>query len=300
MALVVVGMTILIGDANQSAIGSVQMQVDHGSISGTVTALATGEPLEGICVSAESFSLGSGSLAFTDELGMYEITGLAEGAYDVAFFGCFSSPSNIYFIVYYDSQPDPDSADLVTVTAGVKTSGVDAQMVAGGVISGALTNVTAAPLEGTCVIFANLSFHFMGFALTNELGEYSMRLRSGDYKVRFACGEEGPYLLEWYDNRGDFDSADVISVSEGSLVSGIDARLAAALLGDVDCNGTVNAIDAALLLQFDARLLFDPSLGRIMLCLALGDVNGDRVRDAIDASLILQFDAGLLDSLRSS
>jgi plastocyanin len=62
-------------------------------------------------------------------------------------------------------------------------------------------------------------------------------------------------------------------------------------LGDVNCDGDANAIDAALLLQFGAGILDD------LECLQNADVNGDGRVDAIDAALVLQFVAGLLDTL---
>ncbi len=62
-------------------------------------------------------------------------------------------------------------------------------------------------------------------------------------------------------------------------------------VGDVNTDGQVNAIDAALILQFSASLIGsvpNPSSA---------DVNGDGQVNAIDAALILQFSAGLIDSL---
>ena len=61
--------------------------------------------------------------------------------------------------------------------------------------------------------------------------------------------------------------------------------------GDANCDGSVNSIDAALVLQYDAGLL--GSLG----CQDAADVNNDGTINSIDAALILQFTAGLLDSL---
>lgn len=65
----------------------------------------------------------------------------------------------------------------------------------------------------------------------------------------------------------------------------------ASILGDVGCDENVNAIDAALILQYDA------GLGDPLLCLDAADVNGDGDVNSIDAVLILQFDARLLESL---
>ncbi len=64
-----------------------------------------------------------------------------------------------------------------------------------------------------------------------------------------------------------------------------------ALTGDVNCNGSVDAIDATLVLQFSA------GLSASMPCAEGADVNVDGGITSVDAALILQFTAGLLDSL---
>ena len=62
-------------------------------------------------------------------------------------------------------------------------------------------------------------------------------------------------------------------------------------VGDVNSDGQVNAIDAALILQFGAGLIGSvPNSGS-------ADVNSDGQINAIDAALILPFSAGLVGSL---
>lgn len=63
------------------------------------------------------------------------------------------------------------------------------------------------------------------------------------------------------------------------------------LLGDVNCNGTVDAIDAALVLQVGAGLF------NALPCPQNADVNNDGHVNSIDAALILQYAAGLLPNL---
>jgi hypothetical protein len=59
----------------------------------------------------------------------------------------------------------------------------------------------------------------------------------------------------------------------------------------VNCDHVVNAIDAALILQFGAGLVDELS------CEDAADVNGDGEINAVDAALVLQFVAGLIDEL---
>lgn len=76
-----------------------------------------------------------------------------------------------------------------------------------------------------------------------------------------------------------------------NVVSGTATALPTPPIGDADCSGSVDSIDAALALQFNAGLV------NSLPCSEFADVNGDGSVDALDASLILQFVAGLLDDL---
>jgi hypothetical protein len=65
----------------------------------------------------------------------------------------------------------------------------------------------------------------------------------------------------------------------------------AGLRGDVSCDGHINAIDAAFILQLVAGLI-----GSVP-CPANADVNGDGLINPIDSALILQYTAGLIPGL---
>lgn len=80
-------------------------------------------------------------------------------------------------------------------------------------------------------------------------------------------------------------------VGLGGKVAATPTPVPDTVAGDVDCDGVVDAIDAALILQFEAGLLATLS------CAAAADVNGDGAVDAIDAALVLRFEAGLIESL---
>ena len=69
---------------------------------------------------------------------------------------------------------------------------------------------------------------------------------------------------------------------------------AAQALGDVDCNGASDSGDAMLILTWDVRLIAAPS------CLAHADVNDDGVVNCVDAALLLQIEAGLVAAERFS
>ena len=90
------------------------------------------------------------------------------------------------------------------------------------------------------------------------------------------------------------DTAVVGSCCQGTELTGaayIFDLLVSKPKGDANCDGSVNAVDAALVLQFNAGLLGSLS------CPDAGDADGDGEITSLDAALILQFTLGLLDSL---
>lgn len=95
-----------------------------GSITGRVTS-STGSPMAYACVDVygpDSSWAGSG---WTDEDGRYEVTALPEGEFKV-FFTC----AYPYDSEWWDDKPTIESADPVSVSLEVTTSGIDAVLVA--------------------------------------------------------------------------------------------------------------------------------------------------------------------------
>jgi hypothetical protein len=95
-----------------------------------------------------------------------------------------------------------------------------------------------------------------------------------------------------------FDDTDV-DVEATGLAKSLEARMKDVLSGDLtepshdpppdaNCDGEIDSIDAALVLQFGAALIDS------LRCQLLADVNGDGSVNAIDAAIILQINAGLV------
>ncbi len=221
-----------------------------GKISGRVT--SGGAPVGGIRVCASGSMFGGGCQE-TNPNGEYTIEHLRAGSYTVKFsptipsscegLGC--QPSN-YITQWWNGQSTFEAANSVTVEAGKTTSGINAEMQAGGHISGKVTtasiypqaianvtvcaNSTATNKEGEREGFQG----FFGFfeprcAPTNGSGEYNIQaLASHGYEVFFSgevCVEPKiheekcthPYISQTYQG--------VVSVSAPGTTSGINGSL---------------------------------------------------------------------------
>lgn len=151
--------------------------------------------------------------------GSYKL-GLLPGEYRVSF-NLRDGPGK-----YYDGTTggtgDWDDALLVTVTAGVATTDIDAvfDMSAYGTISG-----TVLRQDGTSFAWAGVCVEEgPTWACTDvdDDGSYLLQfLEPGDYLVRFEVAPEG---FEYYDGVGDPDLATRVTVVSGGSVTGIDAR----------------------------------------------------------------------------
>lgn len=99
--------------------------------------------------------------------------------------------------------------------------------------------------------------------------------------------EGGGHLWPGADDLPGDDLNDEISASD-LLWAFFEEHPLTYLTGDAGCNGTLDSVDAALLLQQGAGLV------DMLSCPAASDVNGDGTVDSRDVALILQYVAGIL------
>ncbi len=217
------------------------------SISGTVTAEGSGDPVPDVTVQVSGlgdvFAFGFGA---TDENGEYTVAGLATGPHQVLF---FSDPEETDFLTeYYNDNPSAPG-DAVNVTApGV--SDIDAALAIGGHITGTVTG-SGGPLEDVGVgVIATSGFPFAG-GVTDVAGNYSLLAPAGAHKVVFS--HEG-FITEFYDDKATAAAADNVNVTSGGVTADIDADLApsGAITGVVTDATSGDPIEGAVVAAYDS------------------------------------------------
>jgi uncharacterized repeat protein (TIGR01451 family) len=201
-----------------------------GAVTGTVTDVTTGSPIERICVWASLDPTGQllGTTT-TDAEGHYTIGGLPSGWYRIRFADRCDG-AEAYVLEWYDDHPSFVGSDLVGVSGPETTTGIDAALVYGGTISGTvIDDVTGQPLPGICVSGSPAgSGGFPSADITDTAGRYSLgALASGLVAVRFAdnCDGSVDYVSEWFDDKIAFSEADFVTVTAPNDTPAIDAAL---------------------------------------------------------------------------
>jgi hypothetical protein len=230
------------------------MALPAGQISGTVTSASGKAALKGIevCATLPGEEFEGESCETTDAAGEYTIAKLPSGGYHVEFYVPFESGLN-YVTQYYNHKPSFSEAELVTVTAPNTTTGIDAELEAGGSIAGKVTDAsTGAPVTGAfvCAGQEGTGSLFGGCAITGASGEYSITgLPTGSYKVEFSGRE---YVLQYYSGKLSLSAGDTVLVTAPNTTPGIDAALQ--LVGTPPANTTPPVISGA------------PAVGATLLC----------------------------------
>lgn len=212
-----------------------------GEIKGSVTN-AAGTPVAGVFVDVynSAFEFEPTESTVTNANGEYKIEDLQEGDYRVGFFSTGS-----YLPQYYDGQESFANANLVSVSAGAITSGINATLIEGGKITGVVTDAyTHARLAKIEVFAQNSGGEFFGRGITNANGEYTITgLRGGAYKVGFSWGfseaefkacEHLPrcppkYVTQYFSNQPSEVTANLVGVAVGALTPGVNAAMVPSL-----------------------------------------------------------------------
>jgi hypothetical protein len=212
---------------------------EGGRIAGTVVAAVGKAPLEGVrvCPFQGGVELSGSSCDYTSPTGKYTISGLAGGSYKVKFNPEGFEPK--YASQYYDGKTTLASADAIPVSTGATASGVDAEMIELGKVSGTVKAAGGAALPGISVCASGSAVNRCGS--TDALGEYTIAgLPKGSYRVRFSGGMS--YVSEYYAGAARESDATPVGVSLATTTSGIDAELQKA--GRIE-GKVVNALDKA-------------------------------------------------------
>jgi len=150
----------------------------------------------------------------------YVINGLPTGSYKVRTYN-----TQGYLDKYYNNKPDESSADAVGVTLGLTTTGINFTLSLGGKITGTVTLPGASSVSAT-VYATNTTTgdYYTGSASgSGSSAAYEIiGLPTGTYKVHAYAGK---YIDEYYNNKPDETSADLVSVTAGGTTSSIDFTL---------------------------------------------------------------------------
>ena len=205
-----------------------------GFVSGTVTD-EQGEPLSNIYIDfysldEDGFPSGEGFGGTTNDLGRYHVPFVTPGDYVIG----FTDLSGTYVNEYYDDHLNIFDGDLVHVSAGADTTGIDAELALGGHLSGTVTDSEGNGLGDIEIELGILldgdwaSFGEEYTYITDEDGTYQIDgLPTGTYQVEFNDPER-TYLSERYDDKGPLDEGTPVTVTAPATTVGIDASLAKA------------------------------------------------------------------------
>jgi hypothetical protein len=234
--------------------GSVNSNIDAvlekgATISGTVTAAATGLPVAEVEVCVESYE-GFGRCEETSASGRYTIEGLPAGDYYVYFY-----PEESGLDVIGQSYPGRSFSEepvAFFVAAKQNVTGINAALQPGGEILGSVRSAAnGSPLAGVEVCLTEASHLRIAACLTTRRsGAYEFDgVWSAEWKVVFSPSladlygaevveiiedEESPaelapwndsYPTQWWNGQTSFAAATPIAVTAPATVEGIDATL---------------------------------------------------------------------------
>ena len=156
-----------------------------------------------------------------DDEGRYEITGLAPGGYQVE----ASAPG--YEILYYRDTQIVTDATVITLAENESRTDIDFNMIkirpGTGTLTGTVQDGTGNPIERASVALLSQTTYGFFETYTDESGDYAFNGLKNDSYIAEAYAEG--YLPEYYDNVFSSETATRITVSDSSVITGIDFML---------------------------------------------------------------------------
>jgi len=221
VAAVLAAVLLLALPAGASAI------VPEGQIKGKVIAFSGKAPIKGLYVCANATVGNSGGCASTDAGGEYTIN-VPEGKYTVEFYG-ENCESGCYYLNYLsqfweDVSPNEEPT-LVHVEAGTPTTEIDAEMRAGGILGGQVTDTKAFEIEGEEVCAYSEEDEYVYRCVHTALeGFYRIEgLPTQNYTIEFY--PFGNYVGQYFENQPTEQMASPVKVVAGGETSGKSAKL---------------------------------------------------------------------------
>ena len=182
-----------------------------GMITGKVTDAVTHQPIAGVYVGA-SGAVNSGT---TDQNGDYTVKGAPTGDHTMYF---RPAARQNYLPLSYGGP--------VSTTAGQTTSNVNVELQPGAKIVGRVIDaVTHQPISDAYVSLYDSTDEQIEQLQTNSRGLYSfVALDTGSYRVGFSANFPD-YVDQYYDGKATLAGANVLSLTVGQTMSGIDGLL---------------------------------------------------------------------------
>lgn len=211
----------------QGAVGNIDMELaaGGGTISGRVLRDVGNNGIAGLIVAA--FGIDSSVFSFdrTDADGYYRITGVPADEFIVTAGIVFSDSLSMLVGEYYNNSWTMPTS-IVIVTEGSDTPEIDFWLGEGGAISGRVTAESGGEgLGGVSIKGFEATIGLQFITLTDDTGNYILRgLPPGSWRVEANSGDN--FVGEYWNNKTDFETADVIVVSAGPPVTNVNLALA--------------------------------------------------------------------------
>ena len=183
-----------------------------------------GNPLANIFVgSYDAQGYSADNMALTNAAGDYSLSGVPIGGAKIRFWrGGFAHE-------YYNDKPTFGSGEFLATRSGLTIPDINAQLTTGGSISGNVSDGQGTGLTVNVRLYSVLddTFARAGVSSVTGSGDFNFNnVMPGDYKIFFNAAGTA-YAAEWHSDAASFAQATVITVTEGSATTGIDAHLSA-------------------------------------------------------------------------